>query len=94
MCWRPGTPGRHAVDAELVDQPVPEHLGRQWARLGRPGGSFWHAWTRAEALAKVTGTPLLTWLRTAGLDADAPVGVQVWHVRLGDLLMCCARAES
>jgi len=82
------------VDAERLDQPVPERLGRQWHRRGRPGGSFLHAWTRAEALAKLTGTPLPVWLRTAGLDAEAPDGVRVRHLRVAGLLVCCAEAAT
>jgi hypothetical protein len=35
---------------------------------------------------------VLTWLRTAGLAAAAPDGVRVRHVRVADLLLCCAEA--
>jgi len=55
-----------AIDAELVDVPVPTALGQ---RFGIDG--FWHRWTRAECAAKLSGTAMATWVHRHGLDAPA-----------------------
>ena len=61
-----------AIDAELVNNPVPQALHRRFPVLDRE--TFWRRWTRLEVCCKVTDTPLLTWLAGRGLDtADAPV---------------------
>lgn len=87
VCWRPAgaTPLRAAVDAERAEQRVPDRLA---ARHG--ASDFWGRWTRAEALAKVTDTPIALWLRAHGLDADAPAGVIVETRRLDDLVVSTA----
>jgi hypothetical protein len=56
-----------AIDAELVDVPVPAALAR---RFGVDG--FWRRWTRAECAAKLSGIPMATWLQRHGLDTPAP----------------------
>lgn len=109
VCWRPATPGRHSVDAEIADQPIPEALrgaqgtGRlspskplRQAQGAGPRGTqdFWRAWTRAEALAKLTDTPIALWLRRHGLDAPTPDGVRLEHHALGDLVVCTAEADA
>ena len=67
VCWRPGAAGRFAIDAEIRDQPIPEMLGRHFNLTRSPNGEdFWRDWTRSEALAKLTSTPIIVWLRTAG----------------------------
>ena len=55
-----------AVDAELVDVPVPTALAR---RFGVDG--FWRRWTRAECAAKLCGIPMATWVQRHGLDDPA-----------------------
>ena len=56
-----------AIDAELVDVPVPAALAR---RFGVDG--FWRRWTRAECAAKLSDIPMATWVHRHGLDAPAP----------------------
>lgn len=73
-CWQ--GEGEAAIDAELAAQPVPPALAARFPRHASPA-VFWPAWTRAEALAKLAGVPILLWLRQHGLDADAPVGVRL-----------------
>jgi hypothetical protein len=87
VCWRPDAPGRHSVDAEIADAPVPEALGRRFGEA-----HFWDSWTRSEALAKLAGVPILLWLSRRGLEASAPPGVRTRHLRLGDLVVSTASA--
>lgn len=87
LCWRPDAPGRHAIDAEQLGQAVPDALGRRHGI-----GDFWSRWTRTEALAKLTGTPITAWLSRYGLDADAPAGVRVVHHVVDDLIVAIATA--
>lgn len=61
--WYASVRDRVAIDAELVDRPVPTVLAR---RFGIEG--FWARWTRAECAAKLSATPIVLWLREFGLD--------------------------
>lgn len=72
MCWQAGAvlPGhRHAVDAEILGQPVPRALARRAA--GLPPERVWWLWTRAEARAKVLDVPILVWISRVDWLADA-----------------------
>ena len=53
---------RLVIDAECTDEPVPEKLG---SRFGT--ADFWERWTRAECAAKLTDTPMATWLQLHGM---------------------------
>lgn len=86
VCWRPpSAPARAALDAERGAQAVPERLAAAYG-----SHDFWTRWTRTEALAKVMDTPIAVWLRTRGLDAQAPAGVLVDTRLLDDLIVSTA----
>lgn len=54
--------GLLAIDAELVDQPVPQLL---LARYGAQ--AFWERWTTMETTVKLLRVPVAQWLRRHGL---------------------------
>ena len=68
--WRGKTPiGLDVVvDAELGEQVVPGLLSR---RFGIE--DFWQRWTRAECAAKLTGVPIVDWIKRHGLAVPAGV---------------------
>lgn len=89
-CWRPHGPGRFAVDAERADVPPPPRLRRLMHDDSAEGLGFWRAWTRLEAIAKLTGTPAHLLVSRHGLDVPAPEGVRLRHVRYGETICCFA----
>ncbi len=77
---------RVAVDAELADQQVPEHIrSRSQLDPDATDREILVAWTQSEVLAKLTDEPILLRLRRCGLRIDdlpqrAPIGlVTVQH---------------
>lgn len=90
VCWRT-THESAAVDVEQWTAAVPEALARRWPL---PRTEFWAAWTRAEVHAKLLDTPILTWVRTHGLDAPDPSGVRTWTQRVDDLLVTCGYLDT
>ena len=52
-----------AIDAELVNMPVPDALERRFG-----AEEFWRRWTRAECAAKLSGIPMAVWVQRHGLD--------------------------
>lgn len=67
---------RIAVDAERLAQPVPRALRSQYDAAD--DREFWFRWTRAEVLAKLTDTPILTMLGSHGLPpVDGPDAASV-----------------
>jgi hypothetical protein len=85
LCWRPGTAGTFAIDAELLGQEVAEVFRRRWNGSAR---EFWVAWTRAEVCAKLTDTPILVWVQHHGLRAPLGLPVRVVHAELDGLTVC------
>lgn len=88
VCWRPdlAAPVRIAVDAEVVDQPVPAALGR---RHLVPAPQFWRDWTAAEVSAKLTDTPILLWLQDHGFTALEGIRTE----RVDDLVISTGHAR-
>ena len=68
------------MDAEVADQPVPAALARRH-RVATE--QFWHDWTAAEVSAKLTGVPIVVWLRRYGFAALPGVNTG----RLDDLVV-------
>lgn len=56
---------RIACDVEQYDRPVPHIMARRFGDLRAE--TFFAGWTAAEVAAKLTGTPILMWLRERGL---------------------------
>lgn len=83
VCWRPGIPGRFAVDVEAVTAP-PAHLAARWAGTD---DEFWPAWTTAEVMAKLSGVPMLT-LVGRGLPVATPTEIETVVDRHNDLIAC------
>lgn len=84
LCWRPQAFGlerdRWAVDAELVDQPVPPTLARRWGS-GDPA-RVWPHWCVLEVVAKLTDVPVVRLsTRYDGLGEDLGVAGAVGEVR-------------
>jgi len=90
-CWRPATAARGAIDVESTAAAPPPHLLR---RLGTTEPRFWPTWTRLEVIAKLTDTPVMTLLRTAGPEPAAPEGFHLEHLRIDGHLCCVAWKEE
>lgn len=92
VCWRPRTPLRAAVDAEIARSVVPAALARRW---GSDPDVVWPAWCAAEVVAKLTDVPVLLLVRagppvspgrSAGWSVPVDAGEVVGTVgRVGDL---------
>ena len=83
------------MDAEVADQPVPAALARRH-RVATE--QFWHDWTAAEVSAKLTGIPIVVWLRRYGFAALPGVTTGHLHdlvVSVGQLPVNeCARCTT
>lgn len=62
---------RWAVDAELVDRPLPAHLARRYEATDAE--LFWRLWTAMEVACKLRDVPVAVWLREKGLAADPQI---------------------
>lgn len=86
--------GEHGVviDAEISGAEPPSAL------VARYGASdFWGRWTAAECRAKLSGVPIVLWLREHGLEppgADLGEPSQVVTLVLEDLTVSVGRAPS
>lgn len=89
-CWRPEGDGEFALDVELTTVAPPAAVARRLP----PGVDFWEAWTRTEAIAKLTDTPVLTLLGRHGLQPPLPAGARAWHVRYGEAICCFVHRPS
>lgn len=90
-CWRGAAPA--AIDIERAACDVPDALAARFPLHATPT-SFWPAWTRAEALAKLTDVPILVWLSTRGLDAPTPAGVGVRRLDVDGLVVTLAERQT
>lgn len=88
VVWEPREPGGTlAVDAELLDQPVPPALAARFLPVSRE--AFFVAWTQAECAAKLRAIPLLVWLRDHGLRGDPKL--RTCTIVSGDLVVTIAQ---
>ena len=70
---RPGI--ARAIDAEPAGAAVSARLARRAG--GDDPATFWPLWTRAEAVAKLLGLPVLSWLAWPGLVVPDDLAARV-----------------
>lgn len=92
VCWQPVTSARVAVDAEILQTPVPPALGRRWGSTDPLW--VWPRWCATECVAKLTDTPIVLLARAGPVEADpvdTPAGRVSWRVEpVGDLVVVLA----
>ena len=81
VTWQPRVPPtgiRYAVDAELLDQPVPDSLIHRFGPAAP--ASFWRTWTAVEVSCKLRDIALLAWLSRYGLWIPATLPMATAHL--------------